>query len=191
MPCLSTGLNLIYLWKISFSISVPIHLFSIFLSTSSQHFPIFSIFLSFTNTERHWKVPVRPCLRCNTSSLCCPECEQLRSQAASEQASRLEENLKTVSLLWANTGSIVKMNNLLTRDCLLTALSLFTSQLLNTLGGVPGCQPSADLQLLSEPMDVPSPLASLRRRHFRSPLSGQGQTTAVLWWLYQFSVDRL
>lgn len=47
----------------------------------------------------------------------------------------------TFSLLGANTASIVKMNNLLHRDCLLTALSLFTFQLSNTLDGEPACQP--------------------------------------------------
>lgn len=53
--------------------------------------------------------------------------EQLRRQAGSDQFSRWEKKTH----LWANTGRIVKMNNLLNRDCLLTALSLFTSQLLN------------------------------------------------------------
>ena len=52
-----------------------------------------------------------------------------------------EENIQTFSLLWARTGSMVEMNNLLNHNCLLTALSLFTFQLLNTLGGVPGVSP--------------------------------------------------
>lgn len=60
-------------------------------------------------------------------------------------------------LLWANAGSIVKMNNLLNHNCLLTAPSLFTFRLLNTLGGVPGCQPFTDLPLLSEPVIFPAP----------------------------------
>lgn len=93
-----------------------------------------------------------------------PSAVQHVDHAASSQAqttpSRLEEKRQTFSLLRANTASIVKMNNLLNRNCLLTALSLFTFQLLNTLGGAPGCQPFASLHLLADPMLPASSLLS-------------------------------
>lgn len=108
-----------------FFISVSIHSPSIFPSTSSH----LNAFLSFQSFLLHQ--PGRVWRLCVSGVTWVPPAvknsEQLRRQAGSDQFSRWEKKTH----LWANTGRIVKMNNLLNRDCLLTALSLFTSQLLN------------------------------------------------------------
>ena len=139
-PCawLQTGLNLSSRWKIRFCISVPIHSFSIFLSPSFQ----FSYLLHLSLPKRRHRKNVQPPFFDVTRA---PSAVQsVNSSASAQVQSRLsgrEENIQTFSLLWARTGSMVEMNNLLNRKCLLTALSLFTFQLLNTLGGVPGVSP--------------------------------------------------
>lgn len=70
------------------------------------------------------------CFRRDVSAPCCQEWRTAPPPGRFQPIQQMGKK-KNTSHLWANTGRIVKMNNLLNRDCLLTALSLFTSQLLN------------------------------------------------------------
>lgn len=148
MPFLGTGLTAFDLpVKNICAHSRAYPLVSIFLSASSQYLPGSSIFLAIT-AERGGRAQPRPLSGVTRAPSAVQHVDHAASSQAQTTPSRLEENRQTFSLLGANAASIVKMNNLLNRNCWLTALSWFTLQLLNTLGGVPGCQP---LHLLAEP----------------------------------------
>jgi hypothetical protein len=152
MPCFSARLNLICLWKIHFFFPFP---------CLSSSWPPLGIF------PRPRDRPALPTWRER------PLLSTVLNSAAPRQA--------VLSRLWANPGRTVKMNNLLNRNCLLTALSLFTPQLLNTLAE--RWVSLGRLAASSHAAGLPSPHSLCQVR--------QGQSAVVPWWLHQFPLDWL
>lgn len=109
----------------------------------------------------------------DASALCRPACGPRRADGEGV-------GTDTFSLLGANTASIVKMNNLLHRDCLLTALSLFTFQLSNTLDGEPACQPFRRSPRAQPPGFSPQETVSISSARSGSNYSCSVMTLSIL-----------